>query len=75
MFKIKIDIDHHGPRPMPTTVKILTHLIFRYHLPLIYCSRKDSEIAIHGAGGGGAQRPVLRIYEPRTAAHARAKTH
>ncbi len=31
MFKMKMDIDRHGPRP---DVKILTHLISRYHLPL-----------------------------------------
>ncbi len=38
-FKMKMDIDRQGPRLMPVktvtvTVKILTHLISRYHLPL-----------------------------------------
>jgi hypothetical protein len=36
-FKMKMDIDRHGPDLCPTTVKILTHLISRYQryqLPL-----------------------------------------
>ncbi len=33
-FKMKMDIDRHGPRLCPTTVKILSHLISRYQLHL-----------------------------------------
>jgi hypothetical protein len=38
---MKMDIDRHGPRQCSTSVKILTHIISRYHLPLKVLSLTD----------------------------------